>query len=199
MKNLSLVLLLLPMCYLAQKKPDVVANIEAKMAILKPIGNNSLAQDLKTFYGFSLGGNLMTPVNFGVGADFSMLYSNVQYGKRNTYGNVGSPRLSMVNVFLTHRENISEEFLIEELAGLSYTEQKNFFVDGNQLLKNSGFGLLLGGKAIYILDPEAYQAVFVEARFQTFRTNIYNENSEIQKYYDRSYFLTLNLGYRFNF
>lgn len=187
----------------AQKKKntlDVVSNIEVRAIAMKAIGNNSLAKNLEPFYGFAFSGNLMTPINFGIGLDYNMLFSNVKYEKQNIYGNLGSPRLTIIDFYLTHRENISEEFLIEEMVGFSYYSQSNLLIDLNgQKIKNKGMGFNLGGKANYILDPEGYQAVFVAGKLNYYSTNIYNENPDIQKFFNHSIFLSLSLGYRFNF
>ena len=180
-----------------KNKLDVVSNIDVKVIAMKPLGNNSLAKNLQPFYGFSFGGNLMTPINFGIGIDYSELFSNTLYLKQNIYGNLGSPRLSQFDVFLTHRENISEEFMVEEMAGFSYYNQSNLLIDENLKLKNSGMGFNLGAKAIYVL--EGAQSVFVAAKYNYYGNNIYNENPEIQKYYSRSHFLSLSLGYRYSF
>lgn len=183
-----------------KKLLDVVSNIETKVIVLKPFGNNSLNKDLQPFYGFAFGGNLMTPINFGIGIDYNLLFSNVKYGRQNVYGKIGSPKMTIVDLFLTHRENISEEFLIEEMAGFSYYNQSNLFTDvKNKKLKNSGSGFNAGAKAIYILDPEGYQAVFATVKLNYYKTNIYNENPDIQNYFDHSTFVSLGIGYRYNF
>ncbi|ROI03769.1 hypothetical protein EGH90_10825 [Kaistella haifensis] len=181
-----------------KNKLDVVSNIDVKVIAMKPLGNNSLAKNLHPFYGFSFGGNLMTPINFGIGIDYSELFSNVQYGHQNIYGNIGSPRLSQFDVFLTHREIISEEFMIEEMAGFSYYRFSNIFI--NQQMekhKDQAMGINLGGKAIYVLDGP--QQVFVAGKINFYNGNVYNENPEIEKYYNRSTFLSLSLGYRYQF
>lgn len=202
-KQAFLLSLCLPLALFSQKKvkfDDVVSNAEAKVLMTLPLGNNSLAKDLQPFYGFGFAGNLMTPVHFGLGAEYDILYSNVKAERKNTFGNLGSPKLTQINVFLTHREILNEDFHIEELAGVTYFRYINNLLDGTQsVLRNDGFGFLAGAKALYTLDPQAYQAVFAEMRFQTFSTQVYNENTEIQKYYDRSFLLTFTVGYRFNF
>ena len=138
----------------SQKKKglDVVSNIDVKVLAMKPLGNNSLAKNLQPFYGFGFGGNLMTPINFGIGLDYSELFSNVKYGSQNMYGNLGSPRMTVVDVFLTHRENISDDFMVEEMAGFSYYRLTNLYLDKSEKLKNNAMGFHLGGKAIYTLD-----------------------------------------------
>src|SRR5690606_35102747 len=115
MRIVILLLMISPALLFSQKRKkglDVVSNIDVKVLAMKPIGNNSLAENLQPFYGFGFGGNLMTPINFGVGLDYSELFSNVQNGKQNLYGNLGSPRMTVIDAFLTHRENISEDFTV---------------------------------------------------------------------------------------
>lgn len=203
MKILMIILVGISSLLFSQKKKyklDVVSNIETKVIILKPLGNNSLAKDLEPFYGFGFSGNLMTPINFGVGLDYNVLYSNTKSDRKNIYGNIGSPKLTIVDAFITHRNMISEEFFVEEMGGFSFYNHTNLFAEGaQQKQKNTGVGFNLGAKAIYILDPEGYQAVFVTGKLNYYRTNIYNENSEIQKYFNRSTFVSVAFGYRFNF
>lgn len=190
------------LCFAQKKKygPDVVSNIEVKMIAMKPIGNNHLAKLLAPFYGFGFGGNLMTPINFGIGLDYNVLFSNVKYGEQNLYGNIGSPTITNIDLYLTHREIVSEDFSIEEMAGFSYYRQTNLLVEGkNQKIKDNATGFNLGGKALYNLDREGYQQVFLSGKINFYFSNIYNENPEIQKFYNRSTFLSLNIGYRYNF
>ncbi len=203
MKIITLFLLSISLFGFAQKNKkglDVVSNIETKVLVMKAFGNNSLNKNLQPFYGFGFSGNLMTPINFGVGIDYNVLFSNVKYGQQNLYGNLGSPRMTMIDGFLTHRDKLSEEFVVEEMAGFSYYNYTSLYLDEkNRKSKNDGLGFNLGGKLVYILDMEGYQAVFFGAKYNYFSTNIYNEKPDIQKYYSRSNFLTLSLGYRYNF
>lgn len=204
MKNfIALLFLCFSVFCFAQKKKkilDVVFNIETKIIFLKPIGNNSLAKDLQPFYGFGFSGNLMTPINFGVGLDYNLLFSNVKYDRKGIYGNLGAPKMTIIDFFLTHRDIISEDFFVEEMAGFSYYNHSSSYIDlKNEKNKSAGMGFNLGGKAVHILDPEGYQAVFATGKINYYSTNIYNENPEIQKYYNHSVFLSLSLGYRYNF
>ena len=189
--------------FFAQKKKnvlDVVSNIEVKMIAMKPLGNNHLAKLLMPFYGFGFGGNLMTPINFGVGVDYNVLFSNVKYGEQNRYGNIGSPTITNIDVYLTHREIISEDFSLEEMAGFSFYRQTNLLVDAkNQKLKDNATGFNLGAKGLYTLDREGYQQVFISGKVNLYFTNIYNGNTEIKKFYDRSIFLSFDMGYPYNF
>lgn len=198
---LTLLFITLSSLFFGQKKKlDVVSNIEVKMIAMKPVGNNSLAKLVMPFYGFGFGGNLMTPINFGIGLDYNVLFSNVNYGDENRYGRIGSPTITNIDIYLTHRDKISEEFFVEEMAGFSYYRQTNLFIDAKDLkLKENASGFNLGGKALYTLDREGYQQVFLAAKVNFYFTNVYNENSEIQKFYNHSTFLSLNIGYRYNF
>ena len=189
--------------FFSQKKKkglDVVSNIETKVIVMKPIGNNHLAQLLTPFYGFGFGGNLMTPVNFGVGVDYNVLFSNVKYGAENEYGNIGSPTITNIDFYLTHRDFISEDFYIEEMLGFSYYRQTNILIDSkSQKIKDNSTGFNIGGKLLYTLDREGYQQVFLSGKVNFYYNNVYNENPEIQKFYNHSTFLSLNVGYRYNF
>src|SRR5690606_22066163 len=132
MRKLTILFVLFSVFAFSQKRKkglDVVSNIDVKVLAMKPIGNNSLAENLQPFYGFGFGGNLMTPINFGVGLDYSEFFSNVQNGKQHLYGNLGSPRMTVIDAFLTHRENISEDFTVEEMAGASFYRLTNLYID----------------------------------------------------------------------
>lgn len=198
-----LLFLVFPILFFGQKKKnglDVVSNIEVKMIAMKPIGDNHLSKLLMPFYGFGFGGNLMTPINFGVGLDYNVLFSNVKYGEQNRYGNIGSPTITNIDIYLTHREMISEDFSVEEMAGFSFYRQTNLLVDEkSQKIKDNATGFNLGGKALYTLDREGYQQVFIAGKVNFYFNNIYNENPAVQKFYNRSTFLSLNVGYRYNF
>ena len=200
MRIIIFLLVLISTTAFSQKKRkglDVVSNIDVKVLAMKPLGNNSLAKNLQPFYGFGFGGNLMTPINFGIGLDYGEYFSNVKYGEQNLYGNIGSPRMTVVDVFLTHRENISDDFMVEEMAGFSYYRYTNLYLDKSEKLRNNAMGFHLGGKAIYTLDGP--QQVFAALKANFYYGNVYNENPEIRKYYSNSTFLSLSVGYRYNF
>ena len=200
MRIIIFLLVLISTTAFSQKKRkglDVVSNIDVKVLAMKPLGNNSLAKNLQPFYGFGFGGNLMTPINFVIGLDYGEYFSNVKYGEQNLYGNIGSPRMTVVDVFLTHRENISDDFMVEEMAGFSYYRLTNLYLDKSEKLRNNAMGFHLGGKAIYTLDGP--QQVFAALKANFYYGNVYNENPEIRKYYSNSTFLSLSVGYRYNF
>ncbi len=202
MKLIRILFFCFPLLYFGQKKKnimDVVSNADAKAIIMKPLGNNTFAKDLQTFYGFGFGGNLMTPIRFGIGLDYSILFSNVKYGRENYFGSIGSPTMHVFDAFLTHRENISEDFFVEEMLGYSYFALSTPYIyNSSNFFKTTGSGPLLGGKAIYNLDREGRQQAFGNLKFNMYFNTVYNEDPSIQNYYSRSFFLSFGLGYRYN-
>lgn len=202
MRKLALLFLLSSTLLFSQKKKkfdlDVVANIDAKMILMTAVGNNAFSKLVRPFFGFGFGGNLMTPINFGVGLDVNFLYSNVIYGEESKYGNIGSPSITSFDFFLTHRDYLSEDFFLEEMAGFTFYRQTNLFIDEKSAKNvNLGSGINLGAKLVYILtDP---QQVFLSAKLNTYKTNIYNENKDIENFYNQSTFISFGLGYRYQF
>ena len=204
MKQLTVFFLCASAILLAQKKKkfdmDVVSNIEAKAIVMKPFGHNTYAKDLETFYGFGFGGNLMTPLNFGIGIEYNLLLSNVKLGHENKYGSISSPKIHNFDFFLTHRDQLSEDFSIEEMVGYSYYLMSNVYTyDQNQNSRISGSGLNLGGKFLYTLDREGIQQFYFSAKVNFYYSGVFNENTDIQNYYNRSIFVSGGIGYRYNF
>lgn len=204
MKQLTVIFLCVSTILFAQKKKkfdlDVVSNIEVKAVIMKPIGNNTFAKDLEPFYGFGFGGNLMTPINFGIGVEYNLLLSNVKLGHENMYGNISSPKIHNFDFFLTHRDQLSDDFAIEEMAGYSYYLMSNAYTyDQNQTNRISGSGMNLGAKILYTLDREGIQQFYLSVKANFYYSGIYNENQNIQNYFSRSTFLSAGIGYRYNF
>ena len=87
--------------------------------------------------------------------------------------------------------------MVEEMAGFSYYRLTNLYLDKSEKLRNNAMGFHLGGKAIYTLDGP--QQVFAALKANFYYGNVYNENPAIRKYYSNSTFLSLSLGYRYNF
>src|SRR5690606_30891423 len=106
MRKLTILFVLFSVFAFSQKRKkglDVVSNIDVKVLAMKPIGNNSLAENLQPFYGFGFGGNLMTPINFGLGLDYSEFFSNVQNDKLTLYGILDYSRMTVIYALLTLR------------------------------------------------------------------------------------------------
>lgn len=203
MKKFSFLFLLISSFVFSQKKknygPDIVSNIDAKVLLMKPLGNNFAAKDMEIFYGFGFGGNLMTKANLGLGADFNMLFSNYKYGHENMAGNISGPVLTNLDVYLVHRNALSEEFFLEEFAGPSYFVLSSQHNETGERHKDKAVGFHAGVKPIYTLDREGYQQVFLSGKVSFYYSDVFNSNPQIQKYYSRSVFATLSLGYRYNF
>lgn len=200
MKKLTLVFLLIFVVSSAQRKRkmDVVSNLEVSVMAMKPVGNNSLAENLEPFYGFGFGGNLMTPINFGIGLSYTELFSNVKNGRQNIYGNLGAPRITQVDAILIHKTELSEDYFTEEFVGPSYYRLLNNYTSHqNAAYQENALGFTLGAKIFYVLSGP--QLVFLAAKGNYFSSDVYNENPEIRKYYAQSFLLSLSFGYRYQF
>lgn len=182
-----------------KKKLDVVSNLEARVLVMKALVNNYLAKDFGAFYGFGFGGQLMTPMNFGIGLDYNLLFSDVKYGHQNISGNLGSQNLTNIAINLIHRNNLSEDFFIEESAGFSIYRLKSTLYPGNDKYSEGNGGYNLGLNLVYTLDREGFQQFVFGAKGNGYFSKIYNENPDIRKYYSRSFLVGLTLGYRYNF
>lgn len=192
---------LLSLFSLAQKKNklDVVSNAEGRVVVMKALGNNSLAKDLGTFYGFGAGGQLMTPLNFGIGLDYNLLFADVKPERQNYFGNLGSQNLTNIDVNLIHKEYISEDFFLEEMIGFSYFRLKSSLFPSKEQYAEGKGGFNLGVKAVYTLDREGYQQFVLGLKGNGYFSGVNNENSTIEKYYNKSFLISLSFGYRYNF
>lgn len=196
MKNTLLILLLVPAIFYSQKrkKQDVVSNIEVRGLVMKGVGNNTFGKDVGFFAGFGFSGNLMTPINFGIGADYNVLFANVKYGHEAIYGYMG-PKANNLDVYLTHRDEISEDFFVEEILGYSYFNIKNQAITNtNEIHTQTSNGINLGARILYTLDRRGYQQFSLTGKAHTFSGNFDKTN-----YYNKSIFLSLAFGYRYNF
>lgn len=203
MRFLLSVFCLISSVVFSQKKKktlDVVSNIEAKVIMMQPVGNNFLAKTMQPFYGFGFSGNLMTPINFGIGLDYNVLFTNVKAEQINVYGNLGAPRMTNIELYLTHRDKLSEDFSLEEMAGFSYYSLvTTLFDDKNYKFNDGGMGFNLGGKLLYTVDLEGYQQLFISGKVNFYYSDVYNENPGIRRFFSRSTLLSLSVGYRYNF
>ena len=198
-------LFLLNSCFVfGQKKKyygrEITSNIEARATLMKPFGNNFLAKDHQMFYGFGFGGNMMTPINFGLGIDYNVLFSNIKYGHENIAGNISGPVLTNIEFYLVHRNVFSEEFTLEEFGGASsYVLSTAYNEAISERHKDKGVGFHFGLKPIYTLDREGYQKAFVSGKVNFYFSDVYNSDAAMQKYFSRSMFLSLSIGYRYQF
>ena len=182
-----------------KKKMDVVSNVEGRFLVMKALGNNTFSKDLGVFYGFGFGGQLMTPINFGLGLDYNVLFSDVKYGHQNLFGELGSQRLTEISLKLIHRDELSEEFFLEESAGFTLYSLNSLLIPGKENFKQKNGGFNAGLNLVYTLDREGYQQFVLGAKANGYFSNVYNENPEIKKYFSRALFVGFAFGYRYNF
>lgn len=190
-----LMLLIFPLLIFAQKtkKLDVVSNIEVRGILMKPIGNNTFAKDLDLFAGYGFGGNLMTPIHWGIGVDYNKMFSNVKYSHEERYGYLG-PKADNLDVYLTHRDQLSNDFFVEELLGYSYFSIKNEEMAGGGFQKQVAHGINIGGRFLYNLDRNGYQQFTLTAKAHSF-----SSKDRTSEYYNKAFLLALSFAYRYNF
>lgn len=182
-----------------RKSMDITSNVEGRFLAVKAIGNNSLSKDFGVFYGFGFGGQLMTPLNFGIGLDYNILFSNVKYGHQNLVGDLGSPRLTQISLNLIHRDGLSEDFFLEEYAGFSIYRLQSSLFPGKEKFTEGNGGYNIGLNAVYTLDRDGRQQFVFGARGSGYFSNVFNENAAVKKYYSRSFLASLSIAYRYNF
>lgn len=182
-----------------KSKLDVVSNIETRVLVMKAFGNNTLSKDFGAFYGFGFGGQLMTPINFGIGLDYNLLFGDVKYGHQNIFGNLGSQNLTNISLSIIHRDYLSEELFFEESAGFSIYRLKSSLYPGKEKFTEGNGGYNIGLNLVYTLDREDRQQFVFGAKGNGYFSKTYNENPEIKKYYSCSFFAGLSIGYRYNF
>lgn len=200
--RLIAVFLLIPLSFFGQKKKknfDTKFSAEARANVMKPIGNNTFAKDLNTFAAFGFGAHLMTPINWGIGADINFLFSNVKIGHENIYGNLAAPTFTNADFYILHRDKISEEFWIEEFGGASFYSLKNTIPESHETKSDQSTGFHLGGNIVYTLDREDRQQFVGGIKINYYRNRTFNQNRDIQNYYAQSFFVNLSFGYRYNF
>lgn len=178
---------------------DITSNAEARVIAMKALGNNMLSKDFGFFYGFGFGGQLMTPVNFGVGLDYNLLFGDAKYGRENYVGNLGSQRLTDVDVSIIHKDQINEEFSVEEFAGISFYRLNSILYPGNEKYSEGRGGFHIGMKGLYNLDREGIQQFVFGVKGNAYFSGTNNENTDVENYYRKSFFVGLTFGYRYNF
>lgn len=186
----------------AQKKRkslDITSNLEGRFLAMKAFGNNSLSKDFGFFYGFGFSGQLMTPLNFGLGLDYNLMFSNVKYGRQNRVGDLGSPQLTQISLNVIHRDILSEDFFLEEFVGLSIYRLQSSLYPGKEKFTEGNGGYNAGLNAVYTLDREGRQQFVFGVRGSGYFSSSYNENKAVKKYYSRSFLAGLSVAYRYNF
>lgn len=178
---------------------DISSNAEARIVWMKGLGNNFLAKDFNDFYGVGAGGQLMTPINFGLELNYNLMFSSVKYGHENKVGNLGSQKLSEINLSIVHKNSINEDLSIEQSVGFSILRLNSTLYPGNESYSEGKGGLSLQLKGVYTLDNEGTQQFVLGIKGNTFSSGTVNQNPEIQKYYRTSFLIGVTASYRYNF
>lgn len=203
MKKISLLLIALSTAAGAQQKKafdDVLPNLEARIIAVQPIGNNALAKNMKIFYGVGLGASLMTPIKFGIGVDYNSYISNVKGGQEHFLGEIGSPKMTNVDLYLIRKMTLSNSFELEASAGFSYFNVSYYFTEGDkERFHETGTGFNVSAKFLHTLDREGRQQLFLSPKLQFYSTDKYNDYQVDQDFYGRTAFIGLSAGYRYNF
>lgn len=184
----------------AQKKGlDITSNIEARVLGMKALGNNMLAKDMGVFYGFGLGGQLMTPKNFGIGIDYNMMYSDVKPERKNLVGELGSQSLTNIDLIFIHKTKFSEDFYLEKSGGFSFYRLKSYLHPSKEQYTEGKGGFNLALKGVFTVDYEGYQQFVLGVKGNAYFSGVTNENNAVEKYYRHSYLVGLTFAYRYNF
>ena len=105
--------------------------------------------------------------------------------------------MQVLDVFLIYRQEISEDFHVEEIGGISYNRLTNMNTELDERQTHQVAGFVLGGKAIYTLVGP--QQVFVGLKANYYSIPVSNENAEMQRFYEHTFSVGINAGYRFKF
>ena len=204
MKNLLILpFILLSIIISAQKRNKnalyITSNIEAQFVLSKAFGNNSLAKNYGVFYGFGFGGQLLTPINWGIGADYTFQHADVKPGRQNYVGNLGAMNLSTLDVYLLHKNKPGEDFYFEKSIGFSfYSMKSNLYPSKDKYSEGKG-GINAGLKGIFNLDREEKQQFALGIKGHYYLAGVNNENTDIERFYNKSFIVGLTFGYRYNF
>ena len=182
-----------------KKKLEVASNIEGRGLVMKAIGNNVFSKDMGVFYGAGVGGQLMTPIRFGVGIDYNLLFGDLKPGHEQMFGNLGSQKLTQISFNIIHKDFVSEDLHLEESIGFSIYRFSSYLIPEKEKYIQGNGGYNLGLNLVYTLDREGYQQFVFGAKGNGYFANIHNENKDIKKYYSRTIFAGLTFGYRYNF
>ena len=204
MKKISiLIFLLLSILGFAQRKNkkalDITSNLEGKFVLSKAIGDNNLGKNYKSFYGFGVGGQLMTPIQWGLGLDYTLQFSDAKYGRENYVGNLGSTKLTSVDLYILHKSNHGEDFHLEKSIGYTYYNMSSSIYPSKDIHTEGKGGINAGLKGIFTLDREERQQFTLGLKAHYYQAGVYNENKDIQKFYNKSFLIGLHFGYRYNF
>ena len=178
---------------------DIATSVETRVFAVKAVGNTNLAKNFSPFYGFGFGGQLMTPVNWGIDLNYTLLFSDVKFGRTQYYGNLGSSRLSEIALGIVHRDQPGNYFYVEESAGFSALRLRSSITPGKEKYTEGNGGIYAALKGVFTIDREEHQQFILGLKAQYYRSGVYNENQEIRKFYNHFWLLGAFFGYRYKF
>ena len=192
MKKYILLFFFLPLFLFSQNEKKF--SLEAQGSTFTGIGNNFIAEGLKTFTGFGVGISSAFYKNMGLGLAFQKGYSEVK--DVSVFGSLQNPQLTSVEIFGLYRFNLTNKFDVE--ANLGYAKM---FLISRSAFREKGFtedgeAFLIGGKALYSLNKNNSIYLVGTPRFYFLSTKTQIDNSGADKYYSKPTLFNFALGIR---
>lgn len=173
-------------------------SIDLKGNLGIPIGDNFMADGLKTFAGYGLGFQAIFVKDFGLGGEFNQMFSNVK--DVSIFGALQDPRLTDFSFYLIYLHSFGNSgFDAEAKAGIGTLFLRSESVDWGDRFRQYGNQYILGGKILYTISKSNNVQVFFGPKIYFFDSDINFENKKLEKYYSNATIVNLNLGFRFNF
>lgn len=201
-KHCTAFLLSISMLAFSQKRKqdwteNVRFSVDPHFKIMTALGHNFLKESLGYFYGFGLGVNANLYKNFGLGVEYTYFLANIK--DPGLFGYLGAPSMNNFDWYIFRKNEISDQFFIEALAGYSTYRMKSPYLAGSGSFDEGNGGVHFGAKGVYTIDTEGFQQVVFGTRLNFYNAKIGNQNSAIANYYSKATLLNFSLAYRFNF
>ncbi|WP_232707045.1 hypothetical protein [Epilithonimonas sp. JDS] len=173
-------------------------SIDLKGNLGIPVGDNFMADGLKTFSGYGLGFQAVFVKDFGLGVEFNQMFSSVK--DVSVFGALEDPRLTDLSFYLVYLHSFGESGLdVEAKAGIGSLFLRSESIDWGDKFRQYGNQYILGAKVLYTISKPNNVQIFFGPKLYFFTSDINFENKKLEKYYSNATILNLNLGVRFNF
>lgn len=172
-------------------------SVDMKGNVAFPMGNNFMADGLKTFTGFGFGFNAIFFHHFGVGLEFNQFYSQVK--DESVFGNLHSPTLTDFSLSLLYNRPLQNNFNIEGQLGFGSLPLKSKSIYRPDGFRENASSVILGAKLLYNITDNRKVQVFINPKFYFYSSVVEIDNPTIQDYYSKSTIFNLSLGLRFLF
>ena len=172
-------------------------SVDPHVKVMTSLGHNFLHDAMAYFYGFGIGLNTNLYKNFGLGVEYTYFLANLK--RPELFGYLGAPSMNNFDWYLFHKDQITEQFFVEEVVGYSTYRLKSPFLDNSGDFSEGNGGINLGAKAIYVLDAEGVQEIVLGGKLNFYNARIGNQNPDIERYYSQAILLNISLAYRFNY